>query len=60
MSHGIDDGPALAIGFDERAGVLFVATKTGDVSILDVAALNRHLSEMGLGFRTDSGTRTGR
>jgi hypothetical protein len=60
LSHGIDDGPALAVAFDERAGVLLVATRAGDVSILDVVRLNRHLSEMGLGFLADSGSPTGR
>jgi WD40 repeat protein len=60
MSQGIDGGPAVAIGFDERAGALLVATKTGDVLILDVGTVNRYLSEMGLSFLPDRGSRTGR
>jgi tRNA A-37 threonylcarbamoyl transferase component Bud32 len=59
MRQGIDGGPAIAIGFDERAGALHVATKTGDVLILNVGTMNRHLSEMGLGFLPDRGSRTG-
>jgi hypothetical protein len=60
MSQGIDGGPAVAIGFDESAAALLVATKTDDVLILDVGTMNRHLSEMGLGFLKGSGSRTGR
>jgi WD40 repeat protein len=60
MSQGIDGGPAVALGFDARTSALLVATKSGDVLDLDVGKMNRYLSEMGLGFLPDRGSRTGR
>jgi WD40 repeat protein len=60
MSQDIHAGPALAMGADGRASALLVATGIGEIRIFDVAAMDRHLGELGLGFLTSSGSRTGR